>query len=108
LMRGDAKGPKKTVFNISQPKPGTVTKAIKLKKGPAIKVECDAHDFMHGFVFVARNPYFAQVAEDGTYIIDNVPPGSYTVKAWHGMLKNQKGKAEVAAGAAATVDFDFK
>lgn len=108
LIRGDAKGPKKTVFNVSQPKPGTVTNLIKMKRGPAIKVECDAHDFMHGFVFVAKNPYFAKVGEDGEYTINNVPPGKYKIKAWHGMLKSQKASVTVNAGGSATVDFTFK
>lgn len=108
LIRGDAKGPKKTITNMSQPEPGTVTSTIKMKKGTAIKVECDAHDFMHGFVFVAKNPYYAVVGEDGSFSIDNVPAGKYTVKAWHGMLKNQKAKVTVEAGAAASVDFTFK
>ncbi|MDH3355157.1 MAG: carboxypeptidase regulatory-like domain-containing protein [Chromatiales bacterium] len=108
LIRGDAKGSKKTLFNVSQPDPTTVTKTVKMKRGPAIKVECDAHDFMHGFIFVARNPYYALVKEDGTFSIDNVPPGKYTIKAWHGMLKNQKSKVEVAANGSATVNFSFK
>ncbi len=108
LIRGDAKGPKKTLTNVSQPEPNTVTSQIKMKRGPAIKVECDAHDFMHGFVFVAKNPYFAKVGEDGSYTIDDIPPGNYTVKAWHGMLKNQKAKVTVEAGGSATVDFTFK
>ncbi|RLJ20883.1 hypothetical protein DJ030_05820 [bacterium endosymbiont of Escarpia laminata] len=99
---------KKTVFNVSQPEPNTVTKTVKLKRGTAMKVECDAHDFMHGFVFVAKNPYYAMVAEDGTFSIDNVPPGKYTIKAWHGTLKDQKSKVEVAAGGTANVDFTFK
>ena len=109
LMAGNLKGPKKTVSNVSQPDKGSlVTKTIKLKRGPAMKVECDAHDFMHGFVFVANNPYYAQVNADGTYSIDNVPAGNYKIKAWHGFLKNQKGKAKVAAGGTTTVDFTFK
>ncbi len=73
-----------------------------------MKIECDAHDFMHGYVFVANNPYFAVVKEDGSFSIDNVPPGKYTIKAWHGMLKNQKGTIEVSAGGSATIDFTFK
>lgn len=108
LIRGDARGPKKTLTNVSQPKPGTVKSTIKPKRGPAMKVECDAHDFMHGFVFIARNPYFAKVADDGSYTITDVPPGKYTIKAWHGMLKNQKAKVSVDAGGTATVDFSFK
>lgn len=108
LIRGDAKGPKKTLFNISQPDPNTVTNKIKMRRGPAMKVECDAHDFMHSFVFVAKNPYYAVVKEDGTFSIDNIPPGKYTLKAWHGMLKNLKAKVEVKAGATTTIDFTFK
>ncbi|MEA3278258.1 MAG: carboxypeptidase regulatory-like domain-containing protein [Pseudomonadota bacterium] len=99
---------KKTVFNVSQPKPGTVTKAVKLKRGDAMKVECDAHDFMHGFVFVAKSPYSVQVADDGSYTIDNVPAGKYKIVAWHGTLKEQKGEVEVTADGTATADFAFK
>ncbi|HHH39217.1 MAG TPA: hypothetical protein ENK50_06565 [Sedimenticola sp.] len=99
---------KKTVFNVSQPEPSTVMKLVKLKRGTAMKVECDAHDFMHGFVFVAKNPYFSKVNEDGTYLIENVPPGKYTIKVWHGTLKGAKGKVEVKDGQTATVDFDVK
>jgi len=108
LIRGDAKGPKKTIFNVSQPDPNTVTNTVKMKKGAAMKVECDAHDFMHAFVFVAKNPYYAVVKEDGSFSIDNVPPGKYTIKAWHGMVKNKKAKVVVKAGAASTVDFTLK
>jgi hypothetical protein len=99
---------KKTVMNISQPDKGTINKKIKLKRGVAMKVECDAHDFMHGFVFVAKNPYYAQVADDGSYTIDNIPAGKYKVRAFHGTLGTKKGKAEVAAGGKQTVDFTFK
>ena len=100
---------KKTVMNVSQPKQGATTKKkVKLKRGAGMKIECDAHDFMHGFVFVAKNPYYAVVAEDGTYTINDIPAGKYKVKAWHGTLGEQKGKAEVTAGGSATVDFTFK
>jgi len=99
---------KKTVFNVSQAKPGTIKKKVTLKRGDALKVECDAHDFMHGFVFAAKNPYFAVVGDDGSFTIDNIPPGKYTIKAWHGTLKNQKSKVEVSAGGSTTVNFEFK
>lgn len=99
---------RKTVFNVSQPDQNTVVKSVKLKRGAAMKVECDAHDFMHGFVFVAKNPYFSVVKEDGTFSIDNVPAGKYKIKAWHGTLKDLKDKVEVTAGGTVTVDFTFK
>jgi len=99
---------RRTLFNVSQPEPGTVVKEVSLKRGNAIKVECDAHEFMHGFVFVASNPYFAVVNKDGSFTIDNVPPGEYTIKAWHGTLGDQQAKVTVAAGGKATVSFKFK
>lgn len=98
---------KKTVFNISQPDQGDIKKTVKLKRGTAMKVECDQHDFMHGFVFVAKSPYYALVAEDGSYTIEGVPSGKYTIKAWHGTLKEQKASVEVAAGGSVSADFAF-
>jgi hypothetical protein len=109
LLRGNANGPKRTLFNFNQPDPGSVKKQIKLPgRANALKVECDAHDYMHSFVFVAKNPYFARVEEDGSYRITDVPPGEYTLKAWHGTLQGQQAKVNVTAGATASVDFLFK
>lgn len=100
---------KKTVFNISQPPElTTIDKTVKLKRGTSMKLECDAHDFMHGYVFVAKSPYFSVVKNDGSFSIDNVPPGKYKVIAWHGFLGEVKGKVTVAAGGKASVDFTFK
>jgi hypothetical protein len=100
---------KKTVMNISQPKQDSViTKEVSLKRGTHMKVECDQHDFMHGFVFVAKSHYYAVVAEDGSYTISDVPAGKYTVKAWHGTLGEQKSKVEVAAGGEVTADFEYE
>lgn len=99
---------KKTLFNVSQPEPGTVTKSVKLKRGAAIKVECDAHDFMHSFVFVAKNPYYAVVDAEGNFKIDGIPPGKYKINAWHGTLGIKKGKVEIAANGTASVDFSYK
>lgn len=98
---------KKTVFNISQPEQNTVTSEVKLRRGVGLKVECDAHDFMHAFVFVANNPYYAVVDENGSFNIDQVPPGKYVIKAWHGLLKEQKAQIEVSAGGNTTTDFEF-
>lgn len=99
---------KKTVMNISQPKQGSViTKKVSLKRGIHMKVECDQHDFMHGFVFVAKNPYYAVVADDGSYTISGIPAGKYVVKAWHGTLGQKKGSVQIDAGGASTADFEF-
>ncbi|MCK5426008.1 MAG: hypothetical protein KAI89_11570 [Emcibacter sp.] len=99
---------KKTAFNVSQPEPGTITKAVKFKRGSGMKIECDAHDFMHSFVFVAKNPYYAVVNADGTFEIGDVPAGTYKIKTWHGTLGENKGKVTVTAGGSVTWDFEYK
>ena len=102
---------KKTKINLSQPtQDSKISKQIKLKKrSHGMKVECDQHDFMHSFVFVAKNPYYAVVGKDGTYKIENVPPGRYKLKTWHGYLKNPRYKRiSIKAGKTKTANFKYK
>jgi plastocyanin len=81
-----------------------------------IPVKCNQHPWMKSYVGVLRHPFFAVSAADGTFTIKGVPPGTYTVAAWHekggptGTEKtmqvtvpaNGSGKADFAFGDAAT------
>jgi hypothetical protein len=99
---------RRTAINVSQSEQGSkIKKKIKLRKGNAMKVECDVHNFMHAWVFVAKNPYYAMVDENGAFTIDGVPPGTYTVKSWHGRLGEQEVTVEVAAGGAAEASLSY-
>ncbi len=100
---------RRTVLNVSQPNQGDkVTKKIKVRKGNGLKVECDAHDFMHAFVFVAKNPYFAVVDENGSFTIGDIPPGKYKIAVWHGQLGElDGGEVEVTAGGDTSVQFSY-
>jgi hypothetical protein len=72
---------KLTVFNVALPNQGQRIKR-PLKKPGMVRVECDAHGWMLGWIYVAENPYYAVSAKDGTFTLANVPPGSYTLVAW--------------------------
>ncbi len=72
---------KLTVFNVALPNQGQRIKK-SLKKPGLVRVECDAHGWMRGWVYVAENPYYALTGKDGTFTIKDVPPGSYTLVAW--------------------------
>jgi hypothetical protein len=73
---------KATVFNVALPVKGQrIEKPVK--KPGMMRVECDSHGWMLGWIFASENPYNAVTAKDGTFTISDVPPGSYTLVAWH-------------------------
>ena len=53
------------------------------KPEPFLKFKCDVHPWMFSYVSVFDHPYFAVTGKDGSYKIANVPPGKYTVEAYH-------------------------
>jgi hypothetical protein len=62
---------------------------------------------MHGSMVVVKGP--TAVSDDnGTYTINNVPLGTYTLTAWQEAYGTQTQKVTVGAGKAATADFTFK
>lgn len=100
---------RKTVLNVSQPNQGDVlNKDIKLRRGNGMKIECDAHDFMHSFVYVAKTPYFSVVDENGAFSITDIPAGEYKVMMWHGFLGEKKvGTVTVDAGGEAKMELSY-
>ena len=48
-----------------------------------IKWKCDVHPWMRGYVGVSRNGLQAVTGDAGVFLIENVPPGQYTIEAWH-------------------------
>jgi hypothetical protein len=74
----------RTVFNLSLPFKGTSIDATSRIRQPGIlKVVCDTHAWMRGFVHVFDHPYFAVTDEQGAFSIPDLPAGTYTLKAWH-------------------------
>ena len=59
---------------------------VKFDREGEIKIYCDIHPTMSGVILVVPNRYFTGVGSDGTYVIHNVPAGTYTITAWHEQL----------------------
>ena len=93
-------------WNQSQP-PGAPPIEKSWKAPEVIPVQCNIHPWMHGWFVVVKGPY-ATTDASGSYTINNVPPGSYTVTAWQEDLGTQTAKVTVAGGQSATADFTFK
>ncbi|HSG05067.1 MAG TPA: carboxypeptidase-like regulatory domain-containing protein, partial [Nitrospiria bacterium] len=104
------KGPKSsTMFNLPLPEKGqSIEKKVIIRQaGSHMMIECDQHNYMRAFFQPVDNPYYAIVGEDGTFSIDQVPPGEYEIEAFHPTLGTQTAKITVAAGGAVTSDFSF-
>lgn len=56
----------------------------------AVSVRCDLHPWMQGWIGVFDHPYFAVTGADGAFALENVPPGTYVVAAWHERLGTAK------------------
>lgn len=91
-------------FNLGTWPQGQV-KSFTFKKPCFASLLCKVHPEMEGFVTVIPTPYFAVTAEDGSYVIKDVPDGSYTVKVWHPKLK--AAQKTVAVKGATAADFEI-
>jgi Polysaccharide lyase family 4, domain II len=98
----------KTMYNIGLPEKGSsVTKP--LTKAGIIEVTCDSHPWMHGYLYVSENPYAAVTNDAGEFSIKDVPPGTYTVEAWHEALgKTKITSVKVESGKASKVALEYK
>lgn len=73
---------KRTAFNLALPNQGQRI-PVELKRAGGVRIDCDAHGWMEGWVYVVDNPYYAITGADGKFSIPDVPPGNYTLVAIH-------------------------
>ncbi len=98
---------KRTAFNVALPEQGgRVTKL--LKRAGTVKVDCDAHGWMLGWLQVVDSPYFSQTGEDGLFTISDVPPGDYTLVVWQEAIGDTEMPVTVTGGQTTTLDVELK
>jgi len=98
----------RTMYNVDLPGEGmSITKP--LKKTGLVEIECDNHHWMHGYLYIADNPYVAITDENGQFSLKDVPAGTYTVVAWHEMLdKIVTYKVKVESGKVTTLKLEYQ
>jgi plastocyanin len=94
-------------INKAQPK-FKKTMTEKFEKPEMVKVTCDVHSWMLGWVAVMPHPFFGVTDGNGVTKIENVPPGKHTVEAWHETLGKQTKEVEVKAGQTTKVAIEMK
>ena len=95
-------------WNESQPPQSDKKLKTFDKQEIGILFKCNVHPWMRAYVSVLPHGFFAVTAEDGTFSIKGLPPGEFTVEAWHEKFGVQEIKVKVEAKDSKTADFAFK
>ena len=99
-------GEKRLRHNLTVVSPSQM-KSFEFNDLGAAQILCNLHPDMIGYVVVVPTPYFALTGNDGTFLIKDVPPGTYTLKTW-----SEDGKPTTqtitAADAATSVELTVK
>lgn len=72
-----------------------------------IPLKCNQHPWMKAYVGVLNHPFYSVSGEDGSFTIKNLPPGKYTLVAWHERYGEKTMEVNLAAKGTATADFAF-
>lgn len=81
---------------------------VPLRQSALLEIGSTTHPWMRAWVAVFDQPYFAESGTDGAFRLDEVPPGTYTVRAWHPRFGVTSDTATVAAGASDTLTLVFQ
>jgi plastocyanin len=93
-------------FNRTQPKDRTIP--VTFAQPEIVRINCDLHSWMAGWVVVAAHRYYAITGADGQFSFDNVPPGRYDLQIWHERLGTAQASATVGGQQAARVTVEMK
>ena len=95
-------------WNKSQPPGAPPIETSWKAEEVAIPVKCNIHPWMRGYIAVFKHPYFVVTNDDGTFDLSNLPPGTYTIKAWHEKLGTASQSITIGANETKDLSFVFK
>jgi len=85
------------LYSFDKPKPfelplyeGTPTQPIVFDKKGIVRLGCNIHDWMMGYIYIVDTPFFALSDGQGKLSIDGLPAGEYSMHIWHPRIKNRK------------------
>jgi plastocyanin len=81
------------------------TKSQQFRKAGLIKVYCHLHSHMTASIMVFDHPFFTIPRPDGSFSIEDVPPGSYKVSAWHERIGENTQSVRIEPGRPAEIQF---
>ncbi len=85
------------------------TDVVQLVKGRSVfTMQCGMHPYMQNWGYAIDNPYYAVTDSTGSFVIGDLPAGTYNIKAWHPILGTQARKITVNPNEAVLLDLSFE
>jgi len=97
-----------SAWNFSLGVKGASRTMTVAKPETTIEMKCDIHPWMRAYLGVFDHPYFAVSGADGGFTLQNLPPGEYTIEAWHERFGVQSQKITLGAKETKEIEFTFK
>ena len=98
---------KRTAFNLAFPNEGQRI-PVALKRPGTVRLDCDAHGWMEGWIYVVDNPYYAITGADGKFTITDVPPGDYKLVAVQSFTGPVELPVTVTGGQSTKLEIELK
>jgi plastocyanin len=94
-------------FNMSTPLQGMSFDRTFATREVMVPMRCDVHNWMSAFVGAMEHPFFGVSDADGRVALNGLPPGTYTIEAWHEQLGTETEQVTVGAKESKDVSFTF-
>jgi plastocyanin len=94
-------------FNVSQPTAGMKMSRTFTAPEVMVNLECNVHGWMKSYAGVRPDPFYAVSGPDGSFSITGLPPGTYTIDAWHEKFGTQTATVTIAGTETKTANITF-
>ena len=94
-------------FNTGQALQGLRSTHVFSTREVMVPVKCDVHKWMNAFVGVLDHPFYAVTGASGAFELKGLPPGTYTIEAWHEKLGTRTENVTVGAKETKALTFSF-
>ena len=96
-----------TPFNMGEPLQGMSFNRTFTTSEVMVPFKCDVHAWMNAWVGVLDHPFYGTTGANGEVQLKGLPPGTYTIEAWHETLGTKTETVTIAAKETRDVSFTF-
>jgi uncharacterized membrane protein/plastocyanin len=95
-------------FNMAMPRQNQRETKVFARPELFLQAKCSVHPWMGAYVAIFDHPFFSVTNEKGEFSLKNLPPGNYTLEAWHEIFGTQTKEITVTEKGVEPITFNFK